>query len=75
MFDIQNIGRVVVIVGFFLLLLGTLMLLSPKLPLIGKLPGDFLIKGKNYRIYFPLASSLVISIILTLILNLIFSKK
>ncbi|HEX68501.1 MAG TPA: DUF2905 domain-containing protein, partial [bacterium] len=45
-----------------------------KIPGFGKLPGDILIKKKNFTFYFPLATCLILSILLTLILNLIFRK-
>ncbi len=58
-------GVVVVAVGLFLVLLG-----RTNLPL-GRLPGDFLYRGKNSTVYFPLATSLLLSIVLSLVLYLI----
>ncbi len=51
-----------------------LFLLSGKLPWIGKLPGDIVIHRKNFTFYFPLATSLIASLILSLILWLIGRK-
>ncbi len=50
------------------------MAAGDKIPFLGKLPGDFTFKGKNTTLYFPLMSGIVISIILTVILNL-FGKR
>ena len=50
---------------------GLLLALSPKIPFMGKLPGDFIFKRDNYSIYFPLATSIIISVILSLVLNFI----
>ena len=53
---------------------GLILLFSGKAPWLGRLPGDFYFKGKNFSFYFPLATSLLISIILTLIFWLIGRK-
>ena len=70
----SGIGRLLIIAGSFILLTGILLVLFDKIPFLGKLPGDLTFKGKNYTVFFPLATSLVLSLILTLILNL-FGKK
>ena len=48
------------------------MLLAPKVPFIGRLPGDILIKREHFIFYFPLVTTLILSLVLTLILNLVF---
>jgi hypothetical protein len=53
---------------------GLVMVFAGKIPFLGKLPGDFLIRGKNFSFYFPLTTSILISVILTLILWLINRK-
>jgi hypothetical protein len=69
----QEVGKLLIFIGIFFVVLGTLMVFLPKLNLpLGNLPGDIKIKGKDFVFYFPLASSLLISLILTLLLNLIF---
>jgi DUF2905 family protein len=73
--EIQHIGKMIIILGIFLVVIGALIVLSPKIPYIGKLPGDIYIKRNNFTIYFPIVSSILISIILTLILNFIFRKR
>jgi hypothetical protein len=55
--------------GAALLLLGAVLLLGQRLGL-GRLPGDFSWQGKNFSFHFPLATSLLVSIVLTLIINL-----
>lgn len=74
---LQQIGKLLVAIGALLVLAGVFLLLAGKIPflrLIGRLPGDILIKKKNFTFYFPLATSILISIILTLIL-LIFRRR
>jgi heme/copper-type cytochrome/quinol oxidase subunit 4 len=66
----QQIGKWLVAAGVTIVLLGVLMMVLGKIGLF-KLPGDLQFGGKNWRFYFPLASCIIISIVLTLILWLI----
>jgi hypothetical protein len=65
--EIQHIGRFFIILGIIIIAAGALLLLSGKLPWIGRLPGDILIQKKNFTFYFPLATSILVSILLTFI--------
>jgi uncharacterized membrane protein len=69
-FGPQQIGKWLIFVGIAIVLLGTLMVLLGRIGLF-KLPGDLQFGGKNWRIYFPIASCIILSIVLTLILWLI----
>ncbi len=60
-------GVVMIILGGIFLLLGNL---SGKVPWIGRLPGDIYIERGNWSFYFPLATSIILSIILTLLFSL-----
>ncbi len=62
-------GKFLIIFGFAIVLLGVIVSVAPRLGL-GHLPGDILIKRKNFTLYIPIASSILISVILTLLLNL-----
>ena len=64
-------GVVMIILGGIFLLLGSL---SGKVPWIGRLPGDIYIQRGNWSFYFPLATSILLSIVLTLILSLFFRR-
>jgi hypothetical protein len=68
MIDFPGIGKILLIIGLVIAGIGVLILLGGKMPWLGKLPGDFYYKGKNFTFYFPLATSIIISIILTVIL-------
>jgi len=63
-----QVGRVVLAIGIFLSIIGILLILSSKVPWLGRLPGDILVKKKNFTFYFPLATSILLSILLSLIL-------
>ena len=67
----QDIGRWLVGIGLLLAAIGVLILLAGRFGLpIGRLPGDFSFKEKNVSFYFPLGTSILISVILSLILYL-----
>ncbi|RUM65733.1 MAG: DUF2905 domain-containing protein [Sulfurospirillum sp.] len=69
-----DLGKIFITVGFFLLLIGFLLSFSDKIPFhLGKLPGDIYIKKENFSFYFPITTSVVLSILLSVVLYL-FSK-
>jgi len=63
------------IAGGTILIIGILFYFFDKIPLLGKLPGDIMIKKKNFTIYFPLATSILLSLFLSLILYLIYKFR
>ena len=70
--DMHDLGRMLVGLGLLLLIVGGLILLLGKTGIpFGRLPGDIVYKGKNTSFYFPLASSILISIVLSVIFYLI----
>ncbi len=65
----MNIGRALIIIGLALVIIGVLVSLGGRLPFrLGRLPGDIVIRGRNSTFYFPLMTSILLSVILTLIL-------
>ncbi len=66
-------GKILILLGLLLVLLGLVLSLVEHLPL-GHLPGDFVIRRGNWTIYIPLATSLLLSVLLTLLLNLLFRR-
>ncbi|HOC08593.1 MAG: DUF2905 domain-containing protein [Clostridiales bacterium] len=67
------IGKIIITFGIIMVLVGGGLLLIGKLGL-GKLPGDIFFQRGNTTFYFPLATSLIVSLVLTIILNLIFRR-
>ncbi len=68
---LQHMGKLLIIAGIVLVAVGAVFVFSGKVPWIGRLPGDIYIQRKNFTFYFPLATSILISIIVSLILYLI----
>ena len=66
-----GLGRVLILVGLLLVVLGVIFTLGAKIPWLGQLPGDITFKRGNLTVYFPLATSLLISVVLTLVLYLV----
>ena len=77
MLDFTGFGKLIIFMGLGIVLIGIIILLIGKLPgegsgfsWIGKLPGDFLVKRDNFTFYFPLTTSIIISIVGSLLLYL-----
>jgi len=71
---IQYIGKFLIILGMVIITVGGLLLLSGKISWLGKLPGDIIVQKKNFTFYFPLATSIILSILVTVIFWL-FGKR
>jgi hypothetical protein len=67
MFGWDSLGKFLMIAGLLLLALGGLMFLVGRVPFLGRLPGDIVVERENFRFYFPLATCLLLSAVLTLI--------
>ena len=65
-----GIGRILIYLGLFLVILGIALTLVGRIPWLGHLPGDITIERERFTFYFPLATCLIISIILSLVLYL-----
>lgn len=68
--NIGGLGKVLIITGIALIIIGALIMLANKIPFIGKLPGDFSWKSKNWTFYFPLGTSILLSILISLVFYL-----
>ncbi|MFA4922868.1 MAG: DUF2905 domain-containing protein [Ignavibacteriaceae bacterium] len=69
-FDISQIGKMLLLFGGIIVLAGIILLWFGKIPFIGKLPGDIIIQRKNFTFYFPIATSLLLSLLLSLLFYL-----
>ena len=66
--DLQPLGRALIFFGVILAGFGVVLLLAPKVPWLGRLPGDILIQRERFSFYFPLTSCLLASLLLSLLL-------
>ena len=62
-----ELGKILAIFGIVLVIVGLLLWFGPKVPWLGRLPGDIAIERDNFRFYFPLTTCILISLILTLL--------
>lgn len=65
------LGRSLIFVGIFVAALGGLILLAGRVPFLGRLPGDFAFSRPGFTFYFPLATSILISLLLTIAINIV----
>ena len=66
----MTFGRVLMIAGALLFVVGLLLSLAPRVPWLGRLPGDIVYRRGSFTFYFPLATSILLSLLLTLLLSL-----
>jgi len=65
--NLDDLGKVLIGFGLLIVILGVVMLVAGRVPWLGRLPGDIYIRRGDWAFYFPLATSLVVSVLLTLI--------
>jgi hypothetical protein len=65
-----SLGKILIICGVVLVAIGLIFILGDKIPWIGRLPGDIYIKRDKFTFYFPLMTSIIISLLLTLLFSL-----
>ncbi|MFZ2386102.1 MAG: DUF2905 domain-containing protein [Candidatus Omnitrophota bacterium] len=70
----QGIAKTLVFMGILLICVGAVIILAQKIPFLGRLPGDFYIKKGQFTFYFPLATSLLLSLLISVLLW-IFSRR
>jgi hypothetical protein len=69
-FGFGALGKMLVFLGIFIILIGLLLMIGDKIPFVGRLPGDIIIRKEKFAFYFPLATCILISLILTLLFSL-----
>jgi uncharacterized membrane protein len=69
--SIDGLGRLLVIGGVMLAVVGLVLIVAPNIPFLGRLPGDTRIDNENVKVFVPLGTMLLLSLILTVVLNLL----
>lgn len=68
---LEGLGKILLIAGGVIVVIGLLLVFSQHIPFFGKLPGDIFIKKDNWSFYFPIVTFLIVSVVLTIIINLV----
>ena len=66
-----SLGKIIVMAGVFLVVLGLILMFGEHIPFIGKLPGDIHIQKKNFSFHFPITTCIILSLLLTLVFHLL----
>lgn len=69
--NLSDLGKVLLLIGGAIVVLGALLLVLGRVPYLGRLPGDIAVRRGNTSFYFPLVTCLVLSVILTVVVNII----
>ena len=68
--NLMDLGRMLISLGAVMVVVGAGMMVIGKIPGLGKLPGDIFIRGEHGSFYFPIVTCLILSVVLSIILNL-----
>jgi hypothetical protein len=71
MTNFSDLGKLLVVLGAGIVVLGLLLWAAGRLPFFGRLPGDINVQGRNGGFFFPIVSCLLLSVVLTVLLNLL----
>ena len=69
-----GLGRLLVIFGLLLVVIGAIFIFAPKIPWIGRLPGDIVIRRGNFTFYFPVVTCIILSILLSILARFFWGK-
>lgn len=68
--DMDTVGRALVVAGVVILVIGLALTFADRVPFVGRLPGDMTLRGDGWTVYAPIATSIVVSLVLTAALSL-----
>jgi hypothetical protein len=74
MMPLNGVGKLLIVLGGLLIIIGAAIVLAGKIPGLGRLPGDIYVERRNFTFFFPLTTSILVSVILSLVLYL-FSRR
>jgi hypothetical protein len=69
-----GLARLLILFGVVSIVAGLVLLIVPRVPWLGRLPGDVIVERERFTLYVPIVTSLVVSIVLTILLNLFFRR-
>ena len=71
---IESLGRMIIYIGVVMVVIGGFFLLMARLPWFGRLPGDIVYQREGLKIYIPIATMILVSLIMTLLLNIVWRR-
>lgn len=71
---IESLGRMIIYIGVVMIVIGGFFLLMARLPWFGRLPGDIVYRREGLTIYLPIATMILVSLVLTLLLNIVWRR-
>ncbi len=69
--ELAQLGRILLVIGVVVALLGLVLTFADRVPLLGRLPGDLTVRGDGWTMYAPIATAIVLSLFLTAALNVV----
>lgn len=66
-----ELGRALILLGILLLLIGVVLVFADRVPWLGRLPGDIVVRRKGFTLYVPIVTTLILSLLLTLAMGLL----
>ena len=70
----EGMGRFLIVFGILAIVIGLVLLVVPRVPWLGRLPGDLVVRREHFTFYFPIVTSIVVSVVLTILLNIFFRR-
>ena len=70
--DVSSLGKLLANAGIGAVVAGVVLILGPRIPWLGRMPGDLVIRREGFTLFFPLASMIIVSVLLTIVINLFF---
>ena len=70
--SLTGLGKLLIIFGSLMVVAGLALVFAPHIPFLGRLPGDILVQRDGFTFYFPLVTMVIVSVVLTILLNVIF---
>ncbi|MBN3032808.1 MAG: DUF2905 domain-containing protein [Candidatus Saganbacteria bacterium] len=71
---LESLGRMIIYIGVVMVLVGGFFILAAKLPWFGRLPGDLVYRREGLTVYLPIATMIIVSLVLTLLLNIVWRR-
>ncbi|AGL01241.1 DUF2905 domain-containing protein [Desulfoscipio gibsoniae] len=72
--SLTGLGKLILMLGLFMVIIGGLLMVVGKIPGLGRLPGDIFVQRGNFTFYFPVVTMIIVSLVLTLLLNVLFRR-